>query len=44
MARPDGEMAPVNVMWPEPFVKTLWSVVLLASRDLTAAIRCATPE
>src|ERR1019366_9628175 len=36
-ARPDGEMAPVNVIRPEPLAKTLCIAVLFESRDFTAA-------
>ena len=38
IASPEGEIAPVNVMWPAPLARTLCSVVLLESRDLTGAI------
>ena len=34
----EGEIAPVNVMCPTPFVNTLCSVVLLESRDFTGEI------
>ena len=37
MARPDGEMAPVKVMCPEPLANTLCIAVLFESRDFTAA-------
>ena len=37
LRRPDGEMAPVNVMCPEPLANTLCIVVLFESRDFTAA-------
>ena len=37
MARPDGEMAPVNVMCPDPLANTLCIAVLFESRDFTAA-------
>ena len=38
MAKPEGEIAPVSVMCPAPLARTLCSVVLLESRDLTGAI------
>ena len=37
MARPDGEMAPVKVMCPDPLANTLCIAVLFESRDFTAA-------